>query len=96
MTIKEQKLLFELEKQIMNALLVANPDCIVKEICEKHLQEYDTLSSEGKIRLMMEQFGNLMIYLKYYCLDVEALRRDVDFLLEIINNYENQLKNQGG
>lgn len=96
MTLKEQKLLVELEKQIMNALLIANPDCIVKEICEKHLQEYDSFSGEGKIKLMLEQFSNLTIYLKYQCLDVEAGRRDIAFLLGIINHYEEQMKNLGG
>ena len=92
MTLKEQKLLAELEKEIINALLVANPDSITKEICHNHIEQYDKLSGEGKINLMMGQFRNLVVYLKYQCLDVESLRRESAILVDIINHYEDMLK----
>ena len=84
MTNKEKEILEFLEKEIIGLLDTANPN-VCPMLAKKELEEFQMLPPIKKLILLIEQAGNLKVFLKYMWFDLEACRREMNALLAIID-----------
>ena len=84
MTNAEKEVLEFLEREFIDLMDTANPN-VCPMLAKKELEEFQKLPPIKKLVMLIEQAGNMRVFLKYMWFDLEACRREMNALLAIID-----------